>query len=401
MGSKYIFKGLFFSVPVILLAFGMVLVFSFSCSTAGTEISGEASVETDGSTGGEESEEQDGEETGGRAVDSFPVGFPSSVPVYPDASIVESTTEEVDGRPAYKVILHCTEDIGNISEWYKQELEKEWNVSSVSEGDMGDWSEFFAEAQNEDYSMTVYLYQEEGSSNLSIDLNVQYLSEDAEVAERAGEDTGQESSEVEGTEETDPGPGSTQIYSGELEDAKIVLVCASVGTNWNISEHFPGLNITSYDEYQFDKGYRIMELLDSEDPDIMIIKECAAYFPPESNGSTMAAYQDLIRDWVNLCRGQEVIPVLTTVVPIDPATNSGQEQLDSILEFNDWIKRYCGDEEISVLDLEGALRISNENRVLNPVYDSGDGLHPNDIAYTERLDPILIPALERAVEIGY
>ena len=71
------------------------------------------------------------------------------------------------------------------------------------------------------------------------------------------------------------------------------------------------------------------------------------------------------------------------------------------MEYNDWIKQYCSDEEVSVLDLEAALRVSDSNRVLNPDYDSGDGLHPNELGYTERLDSILIPALERALEIGH
>jgi hypothetical protein len=39
--------------------------------------------------------------------------------------------------------------------------------------------------------------------------------------------------------------------------------------------------------------------------------------------------------------------------------------------------------------------------MLDPRYDSGDGLHPNDIAYSEKLDHILIPALEMALSYGY
>jgi len=197
---------------------------------------------------------------------------------------------------------------------------------------------------------------------------------------------------------------TSENNSGELENAKIAFVCASVGAAWNISQHFPQLNIKVYDEYQFDKGYRIQEILNSDKPDIMIIKECAAYFPPDSQGTSFDAYQNLIRDWVNLVRGQSVIPILTTVVPIDPSNSSnpeGDRQLDSILKFNDWIKQYCSDENISVLDLEKALHSGDSNRTLNPKYDSGDGLHPNEIAYSEKLDTILIPALEKAIEIGY
>jgi hypothetical protein len=231
----------------------------------------------------------------------------------------------------------------------------------------------------------------EDSNKVSIDINVN---------EKAVSLAGDENSEDEESQESST--QTSQNYSGELENAKIVFVCASVGAAWNISQHFPQLNIKVYDEYQFDKGYRIQEILNSDKPDIMIIKECAAYFPPDSQGTSMGDYQNLIRDWVNLVRSQSVIPVLTTVVPIDPNNPSnpeGNRQLDSILEFNDWIKQYCIDENISVLDLEKALHASDSNRALNPKYDSGDGLHPNEIAYSEKLDAILIPALENAIEI--
>ncbi len=178
-------------------------------------------------------------------------------------------------------------------------------------------------------------------------------------------------------------------------------MCASVGSAWNINEHFPGLNIAVYEEYQFDKGHVIRDILDSAKPDIMMIKECAAYFPPSEEVTTMEAYRDLIRNWVNLCRGEAVIPVLTTVVPIDPGNPGNRGQLESILKYNDWTHGYCRSENISVLDLEAAVRASEENRILDPVYDSGDGLHLNGRACSERLDHILIPALEQALEIGY
>jgi hypothetical protein len=205
--------------------------------------------------------------------------------------------------------------------------------------------------------------------------------------------------ELESTETDEQSEVTTEeevtTYSVGLGDSKIAFVCASVGESWNINGHFPDLDITVYAEYQFDKENVIMDILQSNRPDIMIIKECAAYFPPETS---MDAYKNLIRDWVNLCRGGGVIPVLTTVVPIDPNNPSNQEgRLESILEFNDWIRDYCLNENISLLDLEAALRVSGDNRTLNPAYDSGDGLHPNDLAYTEKLDHILIPALEEAL----
>jgi len=392
-------KKFFISLLTILLVLSLILVFSAGCKLIGRGVSEKISEKIT-----EEAEEKSEEQP----LSDFPKGFPSSVPIYPDASIVESGKDEIEGNITYLVKLECEGDIEELSEWYNENLGKNWDLGSVSSGDMGDWSEFYAEAESSGYFLTVYLYQDEGSDTVSIDINVQSMAEGEAVAEGGEEEGMEEPAEeeeqgIEG-EETEETPAQTaQSYSGELENAKIALVCASVCAAWNIGEHFPQLDIKVYDEYQFDKGYRIQEILDSEKPDIMIIKECAAYFPPDSQGTSMSAYQDLIRDWVNLCRGQGVIPVLTTVVPIDPdnPSNAGQGQLDSILEYNDWIKQYCSDEDISVLDLEKALRISDTNRALNPEYDSGDGLHPNERAYTEKLDGILIPALERAIEFGH
>ncbi|MEA2016495.1 MAG: hypothetical protein U9O59_07330 [Actinomycetota bacterium] len=220
------------------------------------------------------------------------------------------------------------------------------------------------------------------------------LDEKAVAALEEEEDTREETAEETGEPE--------DSYSGELEDAGIAFVCASVGSAWNVGDHFPGLDIAVYDEYQFDKGNVIRDILAGDKPDIMIIKECAAYFPPGDYGTSMEVYKDLIRDWVNLCRGEEVIPVIATVVPVNPDNpDCSEEQLESILEFNDWVREYCEYEEISVLDLEAALRISENDRALDPDYDSGDGLHPNDLAYSEELDYILIPALEDAIDIGY
>ena len=378
MRRSNIYIRIFFLVSVFFLMLNLILFFSTGCKQKDADISEKTSEKMGETAKGLEEEKEEA---------FFLEGFPSSVPIYPGSVIVESDKSEMEGLLYYKLILRCDGDIKKLSGWYRQSLEKEWILGSISEGDMGTWSEFFAEAQNEGYFLTVYLYQDEGSNNVSIDINVQSLAEVGEVAEYIEQDTIQPS----------------ESYSGELENAKIAFVCASVGSAWNIDEHFPQLNISVYDEYQFDKGYRIQEILDYERPNIMIIKECAAYFPPDSCGSSMSAYQNLIRDWVNLCRAQGVSPVLTTVVPIDPhnPSNSGQSQLNSILDFNDWIKQYCSNENISVIDLEKALHTSETNRSLNPAYDSGDGLHLNERAYSEKLDNILIPALERALETGY
>jgi len=326
-------------------------------------------------------------------AEGIPPGFPGTVPIHDEANVTESEKTTVEGAIYYYVHMEYEGEIGQLSEWYKQELPKNWQIDSESSGDFDDWSEFYVDAHNNEYHLSVYLYQDAGSSNLTVDVNV-------EEKDRAAEEEGEEVTGEETTEEEAGGPEAA--YYGELEGVEIAFVCASVGSAWNIGDHFPGLDIAVYDEYQFDKGNVIRDILAGDKPDIMIIKECAAYFPPEDYGTSMDSYKDLIRDWVNLCRGEEVIPVLATVVPVNTDNpDCSEEQLESILEFNDWVREYCEYEDISVLDLEAALRISGDDRALDPDYDSGDGLHPNDLAYSDELDYILIPALEGAIDIGY
>jgi hypothetical protein len=377
------------------LVFLLVVSVSSGCKLTEKNLTGK----TSDNLNAEKSEESEGKALSGSDMD-----FLSSVPVHPDADMLESGKDGSGDSVSYLIKMQYKGSISELSDWYEEQLKKGWNIGPISKGDMGDWSEFFVEANNEGLFLTIYLYQDEANDFVSVDLNITGSGKGQEAAQNTvqynTQATGSSSTEITGVQENNQ---ANQVYSGELENAKIALVCASVGAAWNVSEHFPELDISVYDEYQFDKSNRIQDILNSEKPDIMIIKECAAYFPPDSQGTSMVAYQGLIEGWVSLCRNNGVIPVLTTVVPIDPEnpSNSGSSQLDSILDYNDWVKQYCSSENISVLDLESALHISDGDRSLNPVYDSGDGLHPNDLAYTEKLDNILIPALNMALEAGY
>ncbi len=364
----------------------VAIIFMLLLTCGCSKIAGEISEAIEGPTGGSTEESE--------IITSLPSGFPETVPIHGKADITESAKETIDGTVSFYVHMEYEGEIKQLSDWYEQELPKNWQVDSVSSGDYDNWAEFYVDAQDSEYYLSVYLYQDAGSSFVTVDINAKGKTE---IAEKEGEE---EVAEEETAEEETSEPAVT--YSGELEDAEIAFICASVGSAWNIGEHFPDLSIAVYDEYQFDKGDVIRNILEGDKPDIIIIKECAAYFPPEDYGTSMEAYKDLIRDWVNLCRGEGVIPVLATVVPIDPDNPENPEgRLESLLEFNDWIHEYCEYEDISVLDLEAALRVSEDDRVLDPDYDSGDGLHPNDLAYSEELDYILIPALEEALDIGY
>ena len=379
-----------FSISIIL--FLMFFIFSAGgCRKIGGKIS--EKVEEKLSEG--EAESKGSNETSGSVSGSDVLDL---VPLHPDASITSSSESTKDEAWTYHIEFDFKGSIDHLSSWYENSFGENWNVVTQSAGDYDDWAEFYIEAENSNYYLIVYLYKDSDSEYINGCIDLEAKSGSV-ASEQCTEEVVEDGVETTESDEEDFQPVT---HSGELTEQKIAFVCASVGSAWNINDHFPDLDITVHDEYQFDKGYVIGEILSSDKQDIMIIKECAAYFPPENMGTSMNAYENLIRDWINLCRGEGVIPVLTTVVPIDPDNPSNWEgMLESILNFNDWVRQYCEGENISILDLEEALRLSDDDRTLDPRYDSGDGLHPNDIAYSEKLDHILIPALEMALSYGY
>jgi lysophospholipase L1-like esterase len=55
--------------------------------------------------------------------------------------------------------------------------------------------------------------------------------------------------------------------------------------------------------------------------------------------------------------------------------------LDSIVQFDGWLKEYVQRERIPVFDLGAQLQRSNSERWLRPEYDVGDKLHLNESGY--------------------
>ena len=146
-------------------------------------------------------------------------------------------------------------------------------------------------------------------------------------------------------------------------------------------------------------------------PDVIILKECAVYFPGD-----LEKYKGLMKEWIADCRQAGVIPIPTTVVPVVRESGivtlgkdliksiigrpiSGK-RLEEILQYNDWIKTYAINEKLKVLDLEAVVRISREDRSLRLDLHSGDGIHLNAAGYA-LLDKIVIPTLNEAVKVKY
>jgi len=199
----------------------------------------------------------------------------------------------------------------------------------------------------------------------------------------------------------------------------VVLLGASVGREWEIASFPERTGIQEYEfEYVgysgFDKSEALAEILSREEnkPDMVFLKECAAYFPGDSE-----QYKSLMKRWIAQCRKEGVVPLPATVVPVTRLHSLKKFMIDivkgrnpfqqgnplahkrnaSITAYNDWIKKYAEEQELAVLDLEAAVRYSETNRFLRQNLAKVDGLHLNSLAY-KSLDKIIIPALERAGE---
>lgn len=199
---------------------------------------------------------------------------------------------------------------------------------------------------------------------------------------------------------------------------KVLLLGASVGKHWNFSEWPERMNMDGYyfemlPVYTFDKTQGLEEILmrpkrkfrpsrtylksllkpAPRKPDVIIIKECAAYFPGDIEN-----YKKLMRSWVNKSIEYDIKPVLATVVPITEAhSHTKKDRLKRLLEFNDWLRQYANDKNLYCLDLEKALRTNEQQRYLRSDLAVQDGMHLNPKAY-QILDNLVLENLKYIIE---
>jgi hypothetical protein len=200
-----------------------------------------------------------------------------------------------------------------------------------------------------------------------------------------------------------------------FKNKRVLLLGASVGYEWDLPKlpertqnnnySFEMIPVYAFDKsdalneilmrpkrkFRFNRSY-IKSLLKPalQKPEVLIIKECAAYFPGD-----FEKYKTLVKQWVAQCKVAGIQPVLATVVSV---TNEHSQRkpgrLEGILEYNDWARSYTREAGINCFDLEAALRISENNRKLRQDLTIGDGLHLNAKAYSI-LDKLVLEYLDK------
>ena len=176
----------------------------------------------------------------------------------------------------------------------------------------------------------------------------------------------------------------------------IILIGASVGKGWDFPDlpHRIGIKNRKL-EYigvfdTFDKSSALEKILERTiKPKVVIIKECSVYFPGD-----IKSYKIKIKKWVSNLQRNNIEPVLATTVPVGKSKGivyrlknivrnviGKKNKGNAITEYNEWICDYAAKNGIKILDLERALRLSDDNRYLDPKYDRGDFTHLNKDAY--------------------
>jgi len=208
---------------------------------------------------------------------------------------------------------------------------------------------------------------------------------------------------------TAPAEPPATASSAAPRPLRIVLIGASIARGWQLDAFAARTGrsdvIVEYvGEYGFDKSKALAAVRARTEnrPDVVILKECGAYFPGDQ-----PTYEAMLRRWVDALRTSGVVPVVATVAPVAAPRGAvahlkefvkawllrREDQNGAIARYNSWLRGYAAEQKLAVLDLERSLSATDGERGLAPAYDGGDGLHLNDAAY-----PVLDRELGRLID---
>jgi hypothetical protein len=185
-----------------------------------------------------------------------------------------------------------------------------------------------------------------------------------------------------------------------ISDRKVILLGASIGNYWHINEYFSFMG--SLAVYRFDKSKELHEYLSqngSKDrPDAIILKECAAFIHADKEQFTkeFKNYKKVYKDMIQIVRKNGAIPIAATICPL---AYRGPH-LENILRFNDWVKEYAMNDRLALMDIENAVRVSKNDRILKKEISQKDGLHLTREAYERYLNPLVVPVLLEAFNLS-
>lgn len=179
------------------------------------------------------------------------------------------------------------------------------------------------------------------------------------------------------------------------DSLRVVFVGASIMRRWNLPEYFPGIypiNRSIGGQFLPDILARFKrDVLDLK-PRAAVIKLCSINIRPQISRQ---ALQDGIMIMTELAKAHNITPILTTIIPAGkPEAHIGDYSVvDSLRQFNEWVRRYAADNSLALIDFEK--KLADEQGFLPREY-STDPVHVNDKGYAlmaEAARPVIYKAL--------
>ncbi len=172
----------------------------------------------------------------------------------------------------------------------------------------------------------------------------------------------------------------------------VVLFGASIGHAWDLPdlsqrEHVKDLFWGYRGYYEFDKTPLVESVVASPvKPDVVVIKECAAYFPRDTKEAVNKLFTG-----VEQLKNNGIDVVVATTVPVTKKRNAiNPDQMKSINTFNKELRELAPAKGVRILDLQAALADTSEQGYLADRFAVEDGLHLKKTAYREVLDKLMV-----------
>lgn len=97
-----------------------------------------------------------------------------------------------------------------------------------------------------------------------------------------------------------------------------------------------------------------------------------------TGGATLSSLQTNMTSILTAIKAANIVPIAWNIAPYGTMLQAKRDLVDS---YNVWLREYCTTNKIYMIDQNAILANPSNPQGLNPIYDSGDGLHPNTLGY--------------------
>jgi lysophospholipase L1-like esterase len=175
------------------------------------------------------------------------------------------------------------------------------------------------------------------------------------------------------------------LVSDTVVYKRLVFFGTQLTKDWDLRKFFPGYEAINRGV----KGQRLPGLLLRFRPDVIELKPGAVIIESASfdfrHQNTVREMEDYVACMAELARFHGIVPLPTTVIPPVKGAIELKDYslLDSLAEFNEWLKKYCRENGFIYMDFNGA--VADSGGYLAPELSTGQiGL--NDEGYRRITD---------------